>query len=68
MNTFLLVFGFFHLMAHVVPSVIMLYHAWHMHKFHSISKWKLIGSIFWMVISLLTMFELPAMVHSLGKC
>lgn len=68
MQIILLMVTVLHVLGHIVPSAYMTYHMWHMHKFHgSKAKWKLISTILWVVISLVTMIELPDMIRSLSN-
>jgi predicted membrane protein len=69
MKIFLLIFTLLHLLTHVIGSVVMTYHMWHMHKFHGRSKWKVLMGLVWAVICIATMVELPDMIHDLShKC
>ena len=65
MKILFLVFAILHLLSHVIPSAVMLWHMIHMRKIHGTPKWKLIWTMVWIVVTIGTMIELPDMIHSL---
>ena len=63
----IIAFTVLHLLSHVIPSSVMAYHLWHMHKFHGKSKWKIIYAVVMIAVCIGTLVELPDILHSLSN-